>query len=179
MKYLNIYKDDVNAGPGIRVSLYVSGCRNHCPGCHNPESWDFNNGKEFTEETIQEIIEALSSDYIKGLTLCGGEPMEPENQRELLKLVKAVRMVYPLKSIWCYTGYNWEDLQPGGKQYFEDTEKLLRYFDVMIVGPYIEAKRDITKNNLWRGSTNQRVIDMSWSRLCGEPKYRENIPNNE
>lgn len=178
MKYLRIYHQSISDGPGIRVSIYVSGCRNHCPGCHNPDSWDFNLGEEFTDKTIQEILKALSFDYITGLTICGGEPMEPENQQEILKLAKAAREAYPWKTIWCYTGYNWEDLQPGGKRCFDHTDRLLSYIDVLVVGPYIEQLRDITKNNLWRGSTNQRVISVLESKVTGTPQFVENIPNN-
>lgn len=179
MKYSNIYKRTVSDGVGVRVSLYVSGCRNHCLGCHNPESQDFNYGKEFTTATINEIVSALLPDYIAGLTLCGGEPMEPENQKDLLKLVKIVKAQFPKKNIWCYTGYEFIDLLPNGKQHIDITDELLSYIDVLVVGPYIEANRDITKHNKWRGSTNQRVIYVQASRSQGKLIPVEQIPNNK
>lgn len=179
MKYSNIYKRSVSDGTGIRVSLYVSGCRVHCPGCHNPEAQDFEYGKDFTVATINEIVAALLPDYVAGLTLCGGEPMEPENQKELLKLVKVVKTHLPQKNIWCYTGYEFADLLSDGKQHTEITDELLKYIDILVVGPYVEANRDITKRNLWRGSTNQRVINVAESLASGKPVPVETVPNNK
>lgn len=179
MKYSQIYKQTVSDGVGIRVSLYVSGCRNHCPGCHNPESQDFEYGKEFTLATMNEVISALTPSYITGLTLCGGEPMELENQKELKNLAKLVKAHLPKKTIWCYTGYEFSDLRPGGKRYAEDTDDLLNNLDVLVIGPFIQDKRDITKNNKWRGSTNQRVINVPDSLKVGKPIPVIGIPNND
>lgn len=178
MNYLKIYKQDVNAGTGLRVSIYVSGCRIHCPGCHNQETWDFDVGKEFTNDTINEIITALNSDYISGLTLLGGEPMEPENQEALRPLVVLVKKLFPKKTIWCYTGYEFKDFLKGGKRYTEDTDEILSCLDVMVVGPFKQKERNITKCNLWRGSSNQRVLTVPGSLLAGKPVPIKNIPNN-
>ena len=179
MNYLTIYKDSVNDGPGFRVSLYIAGCRNHCPDCHNPESWDFSAGKLFNKSILNEILGFCSKNYINGLTIAGGEPMEEENQRELLTLVEAIKTKLPSKDIWCFTGYEFNDLLPGGKKHCEVTEKLLSYIDVLIVGPFILAERDISDDNRWRGSRNQRVLDLPKSLENGKPIMLEGIPNND
>lgn len=158
MNYIKIAKNSTHSGPGIRVVLYVSGCRNCCVGCQNPETWCFGAGSRFTAETITEIIDALDKPWIEGLTLCGGEPMEPENQEGLLELVQQVRKRVPGKSIWCYTGYELEDLKDNGKRSLPCTTELLANLDVLITGRYVEELRDITSANLWRGSTNQKII---------------------
>ena len=178
MNYIQLNRQDVNAGFGVRVSLYCTGCRIHCPGCHNPQAQDFNAGKQFTDITLNELISALVPKYISGLTICGGEPMEPENQVVLRKICAAVKAHFPKKDIWCYTGYELEDLLKGGKQHAEDTDELLSLLDVLIVGPFVQAKRDVTRNNLWRGSTNQRVLDVPKSLEAGKPVPLDNIPNN-
>ena len=177
MNYLTIYKDSIADGPGFRVSLYVSGCRNHCPGCHNPESWNFAAGKEFTNQVLIEILSFGKENYIKGLTIAGGEPFEEENQKELLSLVKTFKEQFPDKDIWCYTGYEFIDLKT--KKHTEYTDKLLSYIDVLVVGPFILAERDISDANRWRGSRNQRVLDLPKTLEAGEIVYLENIPNNE
>lgn len=178
-RYLQINKCSLADGPGVRVSVYMSGCRNHCPGCHNSKSWDFTSGTEFDEFTVAEILELLSSDYISGLTLCGGEPMEPENQEVLANLVWWAKEKYPTKTIWCYTGYEFEDLLKDGKKYGPYTDMLLNDIDVLVVGKFELDKRDITKENLWRGSTNQRVIDVQESLKQNKKIFLKNIPNNE
>ncbi len=159
MNYGNIKKYDIADGPGVRVSLFVSGCRHHCKGCFNAETWDFNYGQPYTVETEQEILEALKPDYIQGLTLLGGEPFEPENQMELVKLLKKVREVYPKKDIWSYTGFIYDrDLMKGGRAFTEVTEEMLSYIDVLVDGPFIEAERDLTL--VFRGSRNQRILKL-------------------
>ncbi|WP_418876665.1 anaerobic ribonucleoside-triphosphate reductase activating protein, partial [[Clostridium] scindens] len=135
MNYGNIKECDIADGPGVRVSLFVSGCRHHCKGCFNKETWDFGYGKPYTKETEDEIIRLLAPSYIQGLTLLGGEPFEPENQEELAGLLKRVRETYPDKDIWCYTGYLYDvDLSKGGKVYTEVTEEMLSYIDVLVDG---------------------------------------------
>ena len=159
MNYGNIKKYDIADGPGVRVSLFVSGCRHHCKGCFNAETWDFNYGHPYTEDTEAEILEALKPDYIQGLTLLGGEPFEPENQVELVKLLRKVREIYPKKDIWSYTGFIYDrDLQEGGRAFTEVTEEMLSYIDVLVDGPFIEAERDLTL--VFRGSRNQRILKL-------------------
>ena len=139
MNYANIKKYDIADGPGVRVSLFVSGCRHHCKGCFNAETWDFNYGQPYTAETEAEIIDALKSSYIAGFTLLGGEPFEPENQVEMVKLLKKIRETYPEKSIWCYTGYLYDvDLIPSGKVFTEVTQEMLSYIDTLVDGEFIE-----------------------------------------
>lgn len=178
-RYKKIDKANLTVGPGVRVCLFIQGCRNGCLGCFNKETWDFNSGTEFDEFTVAEILDLLSSDYISGLTLCGGEPMEPENQEVLANLVWWVKEKYPTKTIWCYTGYEFEDLLKGGKKYGQYTDMLLNDIDVLVVGKFELDKRDITKENLWRGSTNQRVIDVQESLKQNKKIFLKNIPNNE
>ncbi len=159
MNYGNIKKYDIADGPGVRVTLFVSGCRHHCKGCFNAETWDFNYGQPYTQDTEAEILEALKPDYIQGLTLLGGEPFEPENQRELVKLLRKVRETYPKKDIWSYTGFVYDrDLVEGGRAFTEVTEEMLSHIDVLVDGPFIEAERDLTL--IFRGSRNQRIIKL-------------------
>ena len=159
MNYANIKKYDIADGPGVRVSLFVSGCRHHCKGCFNSEAWDFENGRPYTAETEAEILEALKPGYIAGLTLLGGEPFEPENQAELVKLLRKVRETYPEKSIWSYTGFVYDkDLVPGGRAYTDVTDEMLSYLDVLVDGPFVEELKDITLQ--FRGSSNQRILKM-------------------
>ncbi len=166
MNYGNIKECDIADGPGVRVSLFVSGCRHHCKGCFNAETWDFGYGRPYTKETEDKIIRLLSPDYIQGLTLLGGEPFEPENQRELVKLLRRVKKEYPQKDIWSYSGYLYDvDMIEGGRAYTEVTEEMLSYLDVLVDGPFIEAQRDITLK--FRGSRNQRVIRLEAGRDAG------------
>ena len=151
MHYGKINKYDVANGPGVRVSLFVSGCRNACKGCFNTQAWDFNFGDKFTDDTGKEIYEALKPEYITGLTILGGEPMEPENQRELMPFIHWIHKHLPDKSIWLYTGYVYEDLN-------DLQRKVLEYVDVLIDGPYIQKQRDMTLP--FRGSKNQRILYM-------------------
>ena len=135
MNYANIKWYDVANGPGVRVSLFVSGCRNHCKNCFNPETWDFDYGQPFTEEVEDKILKAMEPDYIKGFTLLGGDPFEPENCAALVPFMKRMRKLYPEKSVWCFTGYDYErDLLTGKKGDAETVLKLLRTLDVLVDG---------------------------------------------
>ena len=154
MKYGRIKKTDIANGTGVRVSLFVSGCRNHCKGCFNPETWDFNYGKEYTNETKKEILDALAPDYISGLSILGGEPLEPENYIDVMDLCYTVKNTYPKKTIWLYTGYNFE--------YFERySPGILSFIDVMVDGKFREDLKDISLK--FKGSSNQRIIDVKKS----------------
>ena len=149
MNYAAIKKHDIANGPGVRVSLFVSGCRNHCPGCFQPETWDFAYGKPFTRKTEDEIITALRPSWIQGLSILGGDPMEPENQKALLPFIRRVKEELPDKDIWIYTGYLLENV---------GTSPLLSYADVVVDGPFVEAEKDISL--AFRGSANQRIIHL-------------------
>lgn len=167
MNYGNIKECDIANGPGVRVSLFVSGCRHHCKGCFNEETWDFQYGNSYTEETEETIINLLKAGYIQGLSLLGGEPFEPENQHELVKLLRRVRETYPEKDIWCYSGYLYDvDMVPGGRVYTDVTEEMLSYLDVLVDGRFVEAQKDVTLH--FRGSRNQRIIDVKKSREANE-----------
>ena len=160
MNYGNIKKYDIANGPGVRVSLFVSGCRHHCKGCFNSETWNFNYGEPFTQETVQEIMKALTPSYISGLTVLGGEPFEPENQPEVVKLLRKVREELPSKNIWCYTGYLYDvDLKAGGRVYTPVTDEMLSYIDVLVDGEFIEEQKDVSLQ--FRGSRNQRIIHLT------------------
>lgn len=159
MNYAGVKYCDVANGPGCRTVLFVSGCRNHCKNCFQPHTWDFSYGLPFDEGIKEEILSSLEPAYIHGLTLLGGEPFEPENQKELLPFVKKVRQRYPNKNIWAFTGYVYDqDLIPGGRKYTEDTEELLSLIDVLVDGPFVEEQKDLMLK--FRGSKNQRLIDM-------------------
>lgn len=162
MNYADIKTVDVQDGTGIRVSLYVSGCHFHCKGCHNKEAWDFNYGKKYTEETEQYILDLLDRDYISGLSILGGEPLEPANQEALAGLVKKVKERFPNKNIWCYTGYDFEK-NVLGEMYkkFEYTPTFLKNVDVIVDGEFVEEKKLVDLK--FRGSTNQRKIDVQES----------------
>ena len=159
MNYATIKPHDTANGYGIRVSLFVSGCTHHCKECFNPETWDFKYGKPFTTETEDEIIKLLNRDYIQGLSLLGGEPMEIVNQRTLVHLLQRVKNECPNKNIWCYSGYTLDkDLIPGGKAYCEVTNEILSYLDVLVDGEFVVALKNLKLK--FRGSSNQRLIDM-------------------
>lgn len=157
MNYAEIKEYDIANGPGVRVSLFVSGCRNQCPGCFNPETWDFQYGHMYTLETEDRILRSLMPEYIEGLTLLGGEPFEPENQAVLVGLLRKVKQIYPKKSVWCYTGYTYEkDLLRGGDKHTSFTDEMLALIDVLVDGRFLLAEKDITL--LYRGSRNQRIL---------------------
>jgi len=163
MFYGEIKKYDIANGIGVRVSLFVSGCTHHCKGCFNADTWDFKYGKLFTGETAEEILEALKPDYIAGLTLLGGEPFEPANQRVLLPLLRRVRQQYPEKTIWCYSGYLYDaELLSQSRARCECTDEMLGLLDVLVDGRFVEELKDITLQ--FRGSSNQRVIDLRKTR---------------
>lgn len=170
MNYADIKRCDVANGPGVRVSLFVSGCTHHCKECFNPETWDFHYGKPFTQETEDLIIEYLRPDYIKGITLLGGEPMEHENQKGLLPLVQRIRREYPNKTIWCFTGYDFEkDVTGRMMQEWEETGELLKCFDVMVDGEFMIEKKDL--GLVFKGSSNQRTICVQESLEEGKIVY--------
>jgi anaerobic ribonucleoside-triphosphate reductase activating protein len=161
MKYGDIKMCDSANGDGVRVSLFVSGCRNHCPGCFNEATWDFDYGKEFTEIEANEILEGCGRSYISGCTILGGDPMEPENQAALLPLLTRFKEMYPEKTLWIYTGYILErDLLPGQRKHVEVvTDRILDLVDTLVDGPFIQAQRDLSMR--FRGSSNQRLLSRS------------------
>ena len=166
MHYGNIKNCDIANGIGVRVTLFVSGCTNRCPHCFQPETWDFCYGQPFTGETEARLIEMLSREYIDGLTLLGGEPFEPENQRALLPFVKRVREVLPRKTIWAYSGFTLDEMKtPGSHPRCEVTDELLEQLDVLVDGRFMEELKDISL--LFRGSSNQRLIDMKQTLATG------------
>ncbi|MCM1159326.1 MAG: anaerobic ribonucleoside-triphosphate reductase activating protein [Clostridium sp.] len=157
MNYGNIKKCDVANGPGVRVSLFVSGCTHHCPGCFNPETWDFQYGKPFDSDVINEILEALQPSHIHGFTLLGGEPFEYKNQLSVLPLLKEIKSRFPNKDIWCYTGYDFEeDILKDMAKKWSETYDILSYLDVLVDGEFVEEKKDLALR--FRGSSNQRII---------------------
>ena len=167
MNYGEIKKTDIANGEGVRVSLFVSGCTHHCEGCFNPETWNFCYGKEFTSETEKELLNALSPDFINGLTLLGGEPFEPQNQRALVPFLKKVREQFPNKNIWCYTGYLFdEELLKDSRARCEVTDEMLSMIDVLVDGEFKQELKNITLR--FRGSENQRIIDVKKSLQTGE-----------
>lgn len=159
MNYATIKWYDVSNGPGVRVSLYVSGCRNHCKNCFNPETWDFNYGEPFTKAVEDKIIKAMEPDYIKGFTLLGGDPFEPENAKELAPFLERLRKKYPEKSFWCFTGYDYEaDLLTGKKGDMDTVMRILKCLDILVDGRFVEELKDL--NLRFRGSSNQRIIQV-------------------
>lgn len=162
MNYADIKKIDVANGEGVRVSVFVSGCNHHCKGCFNQCAWDFNYGKKFTEKEEQQIIDYMNHDYISGLSLLGGEPLEPKNQEGLLPLVKKVKEKFPNKNIWCYTGFDFEkDIVEKMAKNNETTRELLKYIDIIVDGKFEEDKKDLKLQ--FRGSSNQKIVDVKKS----------------
>ena len=173
MNYATIKYCDIANGEGVRTSLFVSGCRRHCPNCFNAVAWDFGYGAPFTKEVRNEILESLAPGYINGLSLLGGEPFEPENQRELLPFVRNFRALYPDKSVWCYSGYTWEQLTGSVPcpARCEVTDELLSLLDVLVDGRFVEAQHDISLR--FRGSSNQRLLDVPKSLAAKSPVWWE------
>ena len=168
MNYADIKRIDVANGEGVRVSVFVSGCNHHCKGCFNECAWDFNYGNKFTEKQEEEVLKDLNHDYISGLTLLGGEPLEPANQEGLLPLVKKAKEKFPDKKIWCYTGFDFEkDVVGKMAKQSETTKELLKYIDVMVDGKFEENKKDLKLK--FRGSSNQRILDVQESLKENKP----------
>lgn len=162
MNYATIKEHDTANGIGVRVSLFVSGCTHHCKDCFNEEAWDFNYGEAYTKEVEDKILELLDRPYIKGLSLLGGEPFEPANQKSLVSLVKRAKEKFPEKTIWCYSGYTFDkDMKEGGRIYTNDTDTLLSCIDVLVDGEFVATLRDLKLH--FRGSSNQRIIDVQES----------------
>lgn len=161
MHYGNIKDLDIANGPGCRVSLFVSGCRNHCKGCFQPETWDFNYGKEFTSETLSKLMRLLDNPHIKGLSILGGDPLEPENADTIESICILANIYFQEKDIWMWTGYHWEDVKD---------LPVIRYIDVLVDGPFIESQKNLCL--AYRGSSNQRVIDVKKSLESGEVVLR-------
>lgn len=175
MHYSTIKDCDIANGIGVRITLFVSGCTNHCKNCFQPQTWDFDFGEPFTEETEEKLLEMLKPDYISGLTLLGGEPMEPQNQRALVPFLKKARKAYPNKNIWCFTGFTYEVLKTDGSHpRCEVTDEMLSLIDVLVDGKYVDELKDLTLQ--FRGSSNQRLIDMVKTRENGEVTL---LPNND
>lgn len=168
MNYGQIKKCDIANGVGVRVTLFVSGCTNHCLNCFQPETWDFNYGKPFTAETEQEIFDELDKRYVAGLTLLGGDPFEPCNQRALVPFLRKVRQRYPKKTIWAYSGFTLdrELTVDGTHPRCEVTDEMLSMLDVLVDGRYVDELRNISLR--FRGSSNQRIIDMNLTRRAGQ-----------
>ena len=175
MNYANIKFCDIANGTGVRTSLFVSGCRRHCPECFNAVAWDFAYGQPFDKAARNKVLGSLAPDYISGLSLLGGEPFEPENQRALVPFLHDVRVLYPQKSIWCYTGnvYETELLAPSAAR-CEVTDEMLGLIDVLVDGAFVEAEHDITLR--FRGSANQRIIDLNATRAAGHTVLWQDDP---
>lgn len=166
MRYAQIYTCDIANGPGCRTSLFVSGCTHHCPGCFNEVAWDFDYGKEFDQRIQEQLIEKSRPSYIEGFTFLGGEPMEPENQKALRPFMERIKKELPDKNIWIYSGYTYEELtDPNARCHSDDTDAILSMADVLVDGRFEQEKKDITLR--FRGSSNQRVIDLQVSRRKG------------
>lgn len=172
MNYADIKQYDVANGPGIRISLFVSGCTHHCKECFNPETWDFNYGKPFTQETIDLIIEYMKPKFISGLTLLGGDPFEIQNQEPLIPMLKQVKSVYPDKTVWCFTGYDFErDIVGRMMNEYPFTKELLSYIDVMVDGEFILEQKDLSL--IFKGSANQKTIKVKESLESGTVQLYE------
>ena len=166
MNYATIKNCDIANGPGVRISLFVSGCTHHCKGCFNEVAWDFDYGEPFTQQTIRTILDMMKPGYIKGLTLLGGEPFEPENQGPIVELLRQVKKAYPQKSIWAFSGYLYEKITSHTLGNWAVTQEFLSYLDVLVDGPFVEEKKNLALR--FRGSENQRLIDMPATLASGK-----------
>ena len=166
MNFATIKKRDIANGPGVRVSLFVSGCTHRCEGCFNEIAWDFSYGEPFTDAVENELLEALSPDFIAGITLLGGEPFEPQNQAALVEFLRKMRERYPSKTVWCYSGYTLEQLWGESRARCEYTDEMLSMIDVLVDGRFVMEKKNIRLR--FRGSENQRLIDLNKTREAGE-----------
>lgn len=174
MHYATVKNCDIANGEGVRVSLFVSGCTHRCPGCFNEVAWDFSYGEPFTKETEEYLFSLLAPSYIAGLSLLGGEPFEPENQRALLPFLEEFRRRFPQKNVWCYTGYLYEkELLSPSRARCEVTDRMLACIDILVDGPFVEAKKSLQLR--FRGSSNQRVIDLAATRRTGEVTIWEKL----
>ncbi len=175
MHYATIKYNDIANGVGVRTSLFVSGCTHRCKNCFNSEAWDFHYGDEFTKDVQTKILDSIDSYFVSGLSLLGGEPMEPVNQRGLIELLRAFKARFGNKTVWCYTGYTLEsDLLPGGRVHCEVTDELLSYIDVLVDGEFVQELYDITLR--FKGSSNQRLIDLKKTLAKGEVVIWEDEP---
>lgn len=166
MNYATIKNCDIANGPGVRISLFVSGCTHHFKGCFNEVAWDFDYGEPFTQQTIRTILDMMKPGYIKGLTLLGGEPFEPENQGPIVELLRQVKKAYPQKSIWAFSGYLYEKITSHTLGDWAVTQEFLSYLDVLVDGPFVEEKKNLALR--FRGSENQRLIDMPATLASGK-----------
>ena len=167
MNYATIKNCDIANGPGVRVSLFVSGCTHHCKGCFNEVAWDFNYGEPFTQQTIDMILDMMKPDYIKGITLLGGEPFEPQNQPALVELLRQIKAAYPEKSVWAFSGYLFDkDIVAGRLGDKAVTDEFLSYLEVLVDGRFVEEKKNLSLR--FRGSSNQRIIHVPSSLKTGE-----------
>lgn len=166
MNYATIKNCDIANGPGVRISLFVSGCTHHCKGCFNEVAWDFDYGQPFTSETIQTILDMMKPSYIKGLTLLGGEPFEPQNQGPIVELLRQVKKTYPDKSIWAFSGYLFEKITSHTLGDWAVTREFLSSLDVLVDGPFVEEKKNLALR--FRGSENQRQIDVPATLASGK-----------
>ena len=178
MHYAAIKNCDIANGPGVRISLFVSGCTHKCKGCFNEVAWDFEYGEPFTQETVESILTLLAPGYVKGLTLLGGEPFEPQNQLPLVELLRQVKAKYPEKSIWAFSGYLFDrDMTSGKLGDPEILKEFLSYLDVLVDGPFVQSKKDLTLR--FRGSSNQRLIDVPASLKSGTVVLWQDWQGNE
>lgn len=166
MNYATIKNCDIANGPGVRISLFVSGCTHHCKGCFNEVAWDFDYGEPFTQQTVRTILDMMKPGYIKGLTLLGGEPFEPQNQGPIVELLRQVKKTYPQKSIWAFSGYLYEKIASHTLGDWAVTQEFLSYLDVLVDGPFVEEKKNLALR--FRGSENQRLIDMPATLASGK-----------
>lgn len=168
MNVAEIKTNDIANGEGVRTSLFVSGCRHHCPDCFNEIAWDFSYGKPWSEETEHEILDSMAPPWIAGLSLLGGEPFEPENQKELLKLLKDFKNRYPQKNVWCYSGFTFEEItgKKASRAFTDISVEMLKYIDILVDGKFNKELKNIMLK--FRGSENQRVIDVKKTLECSE-----------